>query len=71
MSAEVTAGGSLGKKIILIPGVAVAAGQVGLSVDKTQVIFPLADAVTKAKITLGTIPVTNVEALLGADSQLQ
>jgi hypothetical protein len=70
MSVEVTAGASLGKKIILIPGGTPIAGQAALSVDKLTVNFFAGEATT-AKITVGVIPVTDIETLLGADSQLQ
>lgn len=57
LEAEVLAGGTLGKKIILVPGAAPATTKANLNVAKTSVLFNVAtDAVTKARIKIGVVP---------------
>ena len=65
MEAEATAGGAVGKKIILAPGAgAPAAGQARLNLAKTTVTFAGADAVTKARVKLGISSAVDLDALL-------
>jgi hypothetical protein len=69
--ANATAGTTLGKKIILVPGAgAPAAGQARLNLAKGTVTFAVADAVTAATVTLTVVSAINVPALLDADSTI-
>lgn len=68
LTVEVTAGASLGKKIILVPSAgAPAAGKAKLSLDKTTILFAVGEA-TKATWTVSMVPAVNVEALLASDA---
>jgi hypothetical protein len=69
MKAVVTAGASVGEKIVIAAGGAPAgAAQANLAIDKASVQFKAGEA-TKCTVTLGCIPSVDVEALLGSASQ--
>lgn len=68
LEAEAVAAGSLGKKIVMAPGTAVAAGQSALNLAKSNVAFAAADAVTSARVKLAVAASVDVQALLEAPS---
>jgi hypothetical protein len=68
MEAEALAAGATGKKIILIPGSAPAAGQAALNLAKTTVVFAAADVVTSARVKVAVSASVDVQALLEAAS---
>jgi hypothetical protein len=72
LEAIATIGGSLGSKIILVPGAgAPAAGQCRLNLAKTTVTFAAADAVTQATVKLALVAAVDVDALLTANATVQ
>lgn len=71
LEAEVLAGGSLGKKIILVPAAAApAAGRALYKTTGDQVLFAIADAVTSARVKLAVCASTDIDALLEAQSSI-
>lgn len=68
LAVTVLAGGSVGDKIVLVPGSAPAAGQAALNAAKTTVVFAAADAVTSATVTVLCSSSVSVSAALDADS---
>jgi len=70
LEAEVTVGGVLGKRIVLVPGAAnPATGNARFNLAKTVVQFTIADAVTQARVKLGVAPGTDLDAILTLASE--
>lgn len=68
LSATALTGGSVGAKIVDLPGAAAAAGEAALNAAKTTVIFAGADAVTSATVRLLVTASVDVSALLASTS---
>jgi hypothetical protein len=68
LSATAVTGGSVGAKIVDLPGAAAAAGEAALNAAKTTVVFAGADAVTSATVRLLVSSTVDVAALLASTS---
>lgn len=68
LSATALTGGSVGAKIVDLPGAAAAAGEAALNAAKTTVVFAGADAVTSATVRLLVTASVDVSALLASTS---
>lgn len=68
MEVEVLEGTSVGKKIIMAPGTAPAAGQAALNAALSTIAFNAADAVTSARVKLLVGSEADLQALLADDS---
>ena len=68
LEAEAVAGTSIGKKVIIAPGSAPAAGQAALDATKSLVKFNSGDGVTLARVKLGIFRAIDMNALLEAAS---
>lgn len=68
LSATALTGGSVGAKIVDLPGAAAAAGEAALNAAKTTVVFAGADAVTSATVRLLVTSSVDVSALLASTS---
>lgn len=68
MEAESLVGTKTGKFVIVQPGATPITGQAALSLDKTQVVFAAADAVTSCRFKIGVASSVDVDAALEASS---
>lgn len=64
LEVEGLVGTAAGKKIVDMPGTAPAAGHAALNALGTTVAFQATDAITSARVKYGTIPATDINALL-------
>jgi len=65
---KVSAGLATGKKVVLVPGAAPAAGEAALTLAKDEVLFAVADNATEALVKVGVVPATDVNVLLETES---